>query len=452
MKHINKINTSITEGNIFIQILIFFFPILIGSFFQQLYNTIDAVIVGQYVGKVALAAVGGSTSSIANVFLGFFIGITAGCSIIIAQHYGAGNKELLEKCVHTAITFSFICGLCISITGFLFTKQLLIFTKVSEEIIPQATIYLKYYFLGMIATLVYNMGASILRAVGDSKTPLYFLIFSCFLNIILDVLFVVTLNLGVFGVAIATVLCQAVSAVLVTLKLCFTDKIYKVYINKLGINTFHLKKMIYIGIAAGLQSTTYNLANLFLQSFVNRLDIYTNAAWTAATKIDPIYWLSIQALGLSITTIIGQNYGAGKKERVRKSINISLIIATVMTISMSALILIFMKNALGIFTNDELIINKGTKILTIMSSFYFLYIIIEVYSAALRSVGDCWIPMFISALGICALRIIFVSISFPIYRNMDCIIIAFPFSWFVTSVFYLIYMHKFSFLNKWLKA
>lgn len=251
-------NNSITEGPIGRQLLFFFFPILFGSFFQQLYNTADAMVVGRYVSKEALAAVGGTTGTLINLFVGFFVGISSGFSVIISQRFGAQRDEEVSQCVHTAITFSIITGLLLSVIGYILSPLALSLMNVPEDIFPLAKIYLQIYFMGMTANLVYNMGAAILRAIGDSRRPLYFLIASTFTNILLDILLVGILKIGVAGAAIATIVSQLVSAVLVIFVLLTTKTSYQLHILKLRIYIEPLKQMVYIGLAAGLQSMMYN--------------------------------------------------------------------------------------------------------------------------------------------------------------------------------------------------
>lgn len=273
-------NNSITEGPIGRQLLFFFFPILFGSFFQQLYNTADAMVVGRYVSKEALAAVGGTTGTLINLFVGFFVGISSGFSVIISQRFGAQRDEEVSQCVHTAITFSMITGLLLSVIGYILSPLALSLMNVPEDIFPLAKIYLQIYFMGMTANLVYNMGAAILRAIGDSRRPLYFLIASTFTNILLDILLVGILKIGVAGAAIATIVSQLVSAVLVIFVLLTTKTSYQLHILKLRIYIEPLKQMVYIGLAAGLQSMMYTISNIIIQAYVNALGTDTIAAWT----------------------------------------------------------------------------------------------------------------------------------------------------------------------------
>ena len=322
---------DMTKGNITAQLLLFFFPILLGTFFQQLYNTADAVIVGQNVGKLGLAAVGGTTSTLINLFIGIFVGLSSGFSVIISQHFGAKNHRLVSECVHTAIMFSLIVGIVVSILGAIFSKTMLSYMNVPEDIMPMAIPYLQIYFLGLAPNLIYNMGAGLLRAVGDSKTPLIFLIISCFINIILDILLIKYIGMVVVGAAIATVTSQVVSAILVIVVLSRRKDALRLFIRKLHINFSELRKMVSIGTAAGMQSAMYTIANILIQASINTLGTDTIAAFTAYGKIDTLFWMTIQSLGISVTTFTGQNFGYGNKERVKKGIIHGMILSVVIT-------------------------------------------------------------------------------------------------------------------------
>ena len=400
---------DMTKGNITFQLLQFFFPILLGTFFQQLYNTADAVIVGQNVGKIGLAAVGGTTSTLINLFIGIFVGLSSGFSVIISQHYGAKNNKLVSACVHTALAFSLIVGIVVSIFGAIFSKFMLANMNVPENMMQMALPYLQIYFLGLAPNLIYNMGAGLLRAVGDSKTPLIFLVISCFVNIVLDIVLIQHMDMGVTGAAIATVASQIVSAVLVIIVLCRRDDALKLRLNSLHINFYELKKMVSIGTAAAMQSAMYTIANILIQASINSLGTDTIAAFTAYGKIDTLFFMTIQSLGISVTTFTGQNYGYGNKERVKKGIIYFMVMA------------------------------------------FPAYIIIEIFSGSLRGIGDSWIPMIITASGVCILRILWILTIVPKYPNIFTILWAYPISWVTTSILFLIYMFGFSKMKAWIK-
>ena len=391
---------QITEGVIWKQLLKFFFPILFGTFFQQLYNTVDAVIVGRYVGKEALAAVGGTTGTLINLLVGFFVGLSSGATVIISQYYGAKNGEKVKEAVHTAIAFSIMGGIILMILGLIGAPFALKAMGTPEDVMNYAVVYIRIYFIGIIGNLVYNMGSGILRAIGDSKRPLYFLMTSCLVNIVLDIIFVVVLKMNVAGAALATILSQLVSAVLVIIVLVRSEDVYRLIISEIRLHFRMVKRIIQIGFPAGLQSAMYSISNVIIQSSVNALDIDTIAAWTAYSKIDALFWMIIGAFGISITTFVGQNYGAGKVERVHKGIKICLQMTFVTSIVISGILYIFGGYIYRLFTNDIAVLEKGIEILHFLVPFFVTYICIEILSGALRGVSDCWIPMLITCLGV----------------------------------------------------
>ena len=323
MNEKEKVN-QITEGVIWKQLLLFFFPIVFGTFFQQIYNTADTIVVGRFVGKQALAAVGGSASQIANLIVGFFVGLSSGAAVVISQFYGAKDKKNLSKALHTAFAFSIAAGIVLTVVGIFLTRPALLLMKTPADVVEDSAVYLHIYFGGMVFNLVYNMGAAILRAVGDSKRPLYVLIITCVLNIILDLLFVVAFGMGVTGVAVATVTSQVISALIVTVMLLKTREIYVLKINQIRFDRRMLFSVLRIGIPAGLESVMYNISNIVIQVFVNNLGTDTVAAWGTLGKIDAIFWMVINAFAISITTFVGQNFGAGKYHRMRKSVSVCM--------------------------------------------------------------------------------------------------------------------------------
>ncbi len=441
-------SNQITEGVIWKQLLLFFFPILFGTFFQQLYNTADAVIVGRFVGKEALAAVGGPTGTLINLFIGFFIGLSSGAGVSISQFFGAGQKKQLSEAVHTAMAFSVVCGFFIMIAGIIFAPLALKAMDTPDDILPYGVLFMRIYFLGTIPNLIYNMGAGILRAAGDSRRPLYFLIVSCFVNIVLDIILVVFCHMGVAGAAIATITSQLLSAVLVVIILVRTKEDYRLSFSQLKIQQDMLVRIIRIGFPAGLQSVMYTSSNIIIQSSVNTLGTDTVAAWTAYGKIDTLFWMMISAFGISITTFVGQNYGAKKLDRVYKGIRVCLFMCFVSAIALSLLLYTFGSLVFLLFTTDATVIDKGTQILRYLVPTFFTYVCVEIYSGSLRGTGDCWIPMILTSLGVCVLRIVWICIAVPIHPVIETVVFCYPLTWTTTSVLFLIYFHFFSRLKK----
>ena len=430
---------QITEGVIWKQLLFFFFPILLGTLFQQLYNTADTVVVGRFVGTQALAAVGGSTGQIVNLVVNFFVGLASGATVIIARYYGARDRIKLNNALHTAIALSIVGGIVTGIAGILLTPSLLKMMNTPADVIEGSTMYLRIYFAGIIFVFVYNIGSGILRAVGDSKRPLYFLIVCCFLNIFLDILFVVYLKLGVKGAAFATVISQAVSALLVILSLTKSVDIYRLRANKIRFYKSLLIAIITIGLPAGLQSVMYGISNIIIQTSLNSLGTETVAAHTAFAKIDAIYWMISGAFSVSIITFIGQNYGARKFDRMKKSIKVCLLMDLIASLLLTTVMLLAGPYLLRLFTSDQEVIEIGMQIIHIIAPSYALFIFIEILSSSLRGMGNVVVPMLMTCGGVCVLRILWIFIFVRTHLSVTTILMSYPISWGFTAVLFIIY-------------
>ena len=441
-----NIKNKITEGSIVSGMLSYFAALLLGAFFQQFYNTVDAVIVGRVVGADGLAAVGGSAAMIVSLFVGFFMGLSTGASVVIAQFYGASRKEEVKEAVHTAMAVAIIGGIIISVVGVLSTDWVINIMKTPKEIIGASTAYLRIYFLGMIANLVYNMGAGILRAVGDSKRPLIVLIISCFANIFLDVFFVIGLGMGkmsvtmgVIGVAVATVLCQVLSAFIIVIMLVRSNDSYKLYLRQIKIHMGMFKRIIRIGLPAGIQTTMYTISNMLIQTAINEIGKDATAAWAAYGKIDVLFWMTISSLGTAVTTFVGQNFGAGKYERVHKSMRYAFLIAFVITIPLSLLLYLYGDIFLKIFVDDGEVIRVGVQMIKYLAPFYFTYIGVEVFSGTLRGMGTALMPMLITLSGVCVLRVTWILIAFPMNKTIETVEFSYPLTWITTTILFTIY-------------
>lgn len=442
----SKVN-KITEGVIWQQLLLFFFPILFGTFFQQLYNAADAMIVGRFVGKEALSAVGGGTGTIINLLVGFFVGLSSGATVIISQYYGAKREEMVGYAVHTSIAFSILAGIVIMAGGILAAPAALRAMDTPADVIQHSILYIRIYFAGIIGNLVYNMGAGILRAVGDSKRPLYFLIISCLTNIVLDVILVIGCRLGVAGAALATILSQALSAVMVIVVLMRTQDMHRLELKRIRLDGRMLKRIIRIGFPAGLQSVMYSTSNIIIQSSVNALGTDTVAAWTAYSKIDSLFWMIVSAFGISVTTFVGQNYGAGKNDRVHKGVRVCMALTFGTTLLISFLLYNWGSYCYSLFTADAAVVEIGISVLRFLVPVYVTYVAIEILSGALRGVGDCWVPTIICCVGICVLRILWIMTAVPKWNNIFTIIFSYPLTWVVTSILFIIYYLFFSSLK-----
>lgn len=439
-------SNRIISGTIWKQLLLFFFPLLFGTFFQMLYNTADSVIVGRFVGVGALSAIGGAASQIAGLVVGAFLGLCSGATVVIAQYYGADKKNSVETAVHTSIALSLGLGIILAVLGVILARPVLVLMDTPYESMEDSVIYLIIYSIGMPVNLLYNMGAAILRAIGDSKRPLYYLIVSTLSNIVLDLLFVAVFKMGVAGAAIATVLCQAISAVLVLVCLLKANDCYRVSVRKIRINWAYLKQILRIGIPSMIQSMAYSISNVILQVVVNGFGTYYVAAWAVCGKADQVFWMMSNSLGIAITTFISQNYGAGYFGRVRKCLRQSILIDLVMTSVMQALLYLLAPVITNMFTANHAVAGLGVYMMRYFIKTYLLFLCIEVFAAVLRGIGDPLLPMIIDISGVCLLRILWVIFALPRWPGFDTVMYSYPVSWAVTSVLMVVY-----YLVRWKK-
>ena len=439
---------GITEGSIFGQLLLFFFSILFGTFFQQLYNTADAMVVGRFVGKQALAAVGGTTSTLINLMVGFFVGLSSGATVVISQYYGAKKADKVHWAVHTSVAFSVIGGVLFMAVGLVGARWALTAMHTPEDVMDHAVTYIRIYFLGMVPNLLYNMGAGILRAVGDSRRPLYFLIGSCFVNIILDVVLVAVLRMGVAGAALATISSQLFSAILVILCLTRTQDMYKVEWRKIRIDSRMLQRIIRIGIPAGMQSVMYNISNIIIQAGVNNLGTDNVTAWATYGKVDGLYWMMINALGISVTTFVGQNYGARRMDRVRKGAGACMVIGVVLTAIVSTALYFWGYLFIELFTSDPQVQLISQSLIRFMVPTFITYITIEILSGTLRGVGDAWMPLIITGVGVCLVRVIWIIFALPHFNTILAAAFCYPMTWALTSAAFAVYYYFFSSLKR----
>ena len=435
---------QITEGVIWKQLLLFFFPILFGTLFQQLYNAADAVIVGRFVGKEALSAVGGGTGTVINLLVGFFVGLASGATVIISQYYGAKRAEMVDYAVHTAIAFSIVGGLVMMVGGIVVAPATLTAMDTPADVLDLAILYIRIYFVGIIGNLIYNVGSGILRAVGDSRRPLYFLIASCFTNILLDLLLVAYCGLGVAGAAVATICSQALSALLVLRVLVRTKDMHHLELRRIRFDHRMFRRIIRIGFPAGLQSVMYSLSNIIIQTAINGQGTDTVAAWTVYGKVDAFFWMTISSFGISITTFVGQNYGAGKAERVRKGIRTCLCMSFVSALLVSTAVISGCESIFRLFTADPEVLRIGVQITRFLAPVYSTYLCVEIFSGALRGVGDCWIPTLICLSGICLIRVLWIALAVPRRPEIYTIIFSYPLTWVITSLLFVGYYCFFS--------
>lgn len=439
MKSAEKMTNQITEGVIWKQLLFFFFPIVLGTFFQQLYNTIDAVIVGRFVGTAALASVGGSAGQIINLVVGFFTGLASGASVVISQFYGARDKKNLHQSLHTAYAFSIVGSVIITVIGIWSAPAVLEMMHTPAELMKESTLYLRIYFGGIIFVFIYNVGSSIMRAVGDSKRPLYYLIVCCMINVVLDIVMVLVFHMGIAGVAIATLIAQAVSALLVTASLARSGDMLRLSLKDIRPYKSVLVSELRIGLPGGFQTVMYNISNVIIQASLNSFGTDTAAAWAAYGKLDAIFWMISGAFGIAITTFAGQNYGAGKYKRIKKGVYVCLGIDFIAALILIVFLIAADVPLFHIFTTDEKVVQIGVKMLETITPCYIFFVFIEVLSGALRGIGDVFIPMVITMLGICALRILWVVLAVPVKPAVSTILFSYPITWILTAILFIIY-------------
>lgn len=430
---------DITTGVIWKQLLLFFFPILLGTFFQQLYNTADAMIVGRAVGKEALAAVGGATGTLVNLLVGFFVGLSSGATVIISQFFGARDIRRVGQAVHTAAAMALLFGGLLMAVGIPLAPMMLSWMDTPPDVMPHAVPYLRIYFAGMIPSLIYNIGSGVLRAVGDSRRPLYFLIIACLINIVLDLVLVLGFQMGAAGAALGTVISQTVSAALVVITLMRSEQSFRLYPKRIRFHGRLMGEIIRIGLPAGLQSVMYSVSNVLIQRAVNGFETDVLAGWTAYGKIDSLFWMMVSAFGISITTFVGQNFGAGLYDRVKKGVRVCMGMTAATTVAMSCLLLLFGRGFYSLFTSDTGVAAQGMAILRVLVPTYITYISIEILSGALRGAGDSLFPTLVTLFGVCLLRVVWIEVAVPRYHSMTTVILSYPITWVLTSILFIVY-------------
>ena len=441
-------NMNLTEGSVWQKLLVFFLPIAAGTIIQQLYNAVDGLIVGRFVGTNALAAVGGSSAQIINVLVGFFVAMTAGSSVIIGQIYGAGRREDLNRAIGSAVTVMALFGVALMALGLIISPGLLRLLNTPDETMEGAVLYLRIYFLGVPLLMVLNMESGILRAVGDSFHPFLFMIAGCVLNIVMDIVFVVVFGWGIAGVAVATVTAQAVNTALLTRQLARRDQEYRLTFRELGVKGVYLANMLRLGIPAGLQSSMYSLSNMTIQVAVNSLGTVVVASWAMSGKTDGFFWAISNAMGAAITSFIAQNYGAGRTDRVRQCVKQGLIMHFTVTIVVSAALMITAIPVLRLLTPDEAVVETTYRVMSYFVPLYFTWVLVEVLSAVLRGAGDVVYPVVIIGIGICLFRVIWILTVFAHFGTLLSLCLSYTASWTLTSIALVVYYRKGGWMNR----
>ena len=434
----NQKTNEITTGVIWKQILIFFFPILLGAFFQTLYNTVDASVVGKFAGEEALASVGGSSGQILNFVFSFFMGLATGATVIIAQYFGAEDAKSLDDALHTAYTAAVAGGLILSVAGVLFCRPFLQLLDTPDTLMDSSAAYVRVLMAGLVFTLIYNIGSGILRAIGDSKRPLYILIACCGMNIVLDLFFVVVLKAGVLGAAIATDISQASSASIVTWILMKKTNGMKLSFRKLHIRAATLGKILKIGLPTAIAGSMFSVSNMIVQTAINHMGVSTMAAWTAYGRIDALWWMINQAFSVSVTTFVGQNFGAMLPDRVRKAVREVLVMEIAAGIAMGALFIFEAPLLLRLFTSNEEVIGLGVQISLYIAPFYWIFAVSEILSATLRAENYVMVSTVANLLGVFVYRIVWIKWIVP-DGTLRQVLSCYPISWVLISAFVAVY-------------
>ena len=431
-----------TEGNIARHLVNFALPLLIGNIFQQFYNTVDTWVVGNYVSNEAFSAVG-TVGPVINMLIGLFGGMSSGASVVIAQYYGAHRNDKVKEAVHTSAALTLILCVAFTVIGLLLIQPMLRLMKTPVEVLPESTAYLTIYFAGMSGLMIYNMGSGILRAVGDSTRPFYFLVVSAVLNIVLDLVFVIAFDMGVRGVGFATIIAQGVSALLISFSLLHSESCVRLRVRDLRINGKMLRKVIRVGIPAGLQMAITGFSNVFVQSYINHFGADCMSGCTAYSKIDQLLILPMQSVGLASTTFVGQNLGQSKVDRAKQGIRTALLMAVAVTFCVMIPVIVFAPQLVAFFNDKPEVIGYGTLLLRYISPFYLVCCINQVYAGALRGSGNSRVPMVIMLVSFVLFRQCYLYVMANFVSNeVVPIVLGYPAGWVLCSLITLVYYKR----------
>ena len=437
-----RYDVDMTKGSITKHLINFALPLMVGNLFQQLYNMVDTWVVGNYVSNEAFSAVG-TVTPIINTLIGFFLGLSSGAGVVISQYYGAGREDKVRQAVHTSLVLTLLMGAVFTAAGIAMTPLMLRLMKTPAEVAPEQTTYLTIYFAGVMGLLLYNMGSGILRAVGDSRRPFYFLLVSAVLNTGLDLLFVIPLKMGVMGAALATVLSQVASAVLTLRCIVGSQGMpWHIRTEKLRLHGDVFTAICTIGVPAAAQSAMYNISNMFIQSSMNSFGTSTIAAWGVYGKIDFLFWMTINSLGIAITTFAGQNFGARQYDRVRRGVRVCLAMAACTTLVISFTFYNLAEVLFRLFSQDDAVVAVGVGMMHVLTPVYITYVCIEVLAGALRGCGDVRVPTLITVFFVCGLRMLWLFIAVPIRHEVATVEMSYPITWSLASALFILYYVK----------
>ncbi|MBO4420936.1 MAG: MATE family efflux transporter [Lachnospiraceae bacterium] len=429
---------NMCEGQILPKMLKFAVPLMLSSILQLLFNAADVVVVGKFAGDDALAAVG-CTGSLINLLINLFMGLSVGANVMVARHFGAKREDELKKSVHTSMLLSVLGGLLLTGVGVLFTEGILELMETPAEVLPLAALYLRIYFMGMVPNMVYNFGSAILRAIGDTKRPMYFLTLAGVVNVCLNLIFVIVLSWGVAGVAVATVISQTISAVLVVLCLLKESGAIKLKIKDLRIDKKELLAILRIGIPAGLQGCIFSLSNVVIQKSINGFGKVTVSGNSAAANLEGFVYVSMNAFHQATLSFMSQNYGAGRYERLKKIAVSGILCVTATGLTLGNLEYFFGKTLLGIYTSSENVIDAGLVRMSIICTTYCLCGMMDVMVGALRGLGYSFVPMIVSLCGVCGIRLVWLFTVFEMeeYHLVETVYVSYPISWLATFLIHL---------------
>lgn len=430
-----------TNGSIYKKIVKFALPIFWGNLFQQLYNIVDSLVIGNFVGRDALAAVS-STGSLIFLLVGLFGGIFMGAGVVISKYFGAGEEENVQTAIHTAISFGIIAGIILTILGTLLSPQILRLMGTPETVFSQAVLYVRIYFAGILSIVMYNTASGIFQAVGDSKHPLYYLIISSIVNVVLDLLFVAVFKMGIAGAAIATVIAQGVSMVLAFYHLMHTNDIYKVSLKNIKVNGFMLKQILRMGIPAGIQNSVIALANVVVQSNINSFGAIAVAGCGAYSKIEGFAFIPITSFAFSMTTFIGQNLGAKEYDRAKKGTYFGIVVSMVLAEVVGIVFYIMAPKLVALFNSEVAVVQYGTLQARTIAIFYFLLAFSHCLAGILRGAGKSVIPMAVMLVCWCVIRVLYVTIATHFVPKIQTVFWAYPLTWSLSSIIFLIYYLK----------
>ena len=440
MAAINR-STDMTTGSIWKRMVSFAVPVFLGNLCQQLYNTVDSVIVGKFVGKQALAAVA-SSGNLIFMMTGFFMGLFIGAGIVIAQYFGARNYEKVRSAVHTDIAFALCCGVLLTLLGVFFTPTILTWMRTPADVLDTSILYFRLYFLGSLATILYNAGMGILQAVGDSRSPLYYLVISSVVNVALDLLFVGAMDMGVAGAAVATVISQVVSAVLCIIKLTRSDGPYRLEIKRIGFDLSLLKKITSQGVPSGVQNSIIAIANVVVQSNINTFGSDAMAGCGSYSKVEGFVFLPITAFAIALTTFIGQNLGAGQFDRAKQGARIGILCSMAMAELIGVALFFLAPYAMRLFNDDPAVVAIGVRQSHIESLFFCFLAFAHGVSAVLRGAGRAQVPMYTMLGCWCILRVSYITLALKVWPDIATIFWAYPITWSVSCVVFLLYYLK----------